>query len=89
MEALIGLTPATAAQAQPAVAISAEVSLRSAAVHEVAAVLPSPAAVVLFCVNTGLHLAPVLLLKGAICKNKHISRYDCFGERDKTCPART
>lgn len=65
------ITPATAAQAQPAVAISAEVSLRSAAVQEVAAVLPSPAAVVLFCVSTGLHLAPVTLLKGAICMNKH------------------
>ena len=65
---------ATAAQAQPAVAISAEVlSLRSATVQEAAAVFPSPAAVVLFCVSTGLHLAPMLLLKGAICKSKHTS----------------
>lgn len=60
--------PATAVAAHPAVAIWAEASLKSADVQESAAVLLSVAAVVLFCVNTGLHLAPMTLSKGAICR---------------------
>lgn len=45
---------------------------RSAAEH-VTAVVELPCAwAVLFCVSTGLHLAPVLLLNGAICR-QHVS----------------
>lgn len=60
--------PATAVAAHPAVAIWAEASLKSAEVQKSAAVLLSVAAVVLFCVNTGLHLAPMTLSNGAICR---------------------
>ena len=66
MQSLIWLQP------QPAVATRELAELRSADVQVTAELEPSMAWAVLFCVSTGLHLAPVLLLKGAICSSIHL-----------------
>lgn len=64
---------AATAVGHPAVATEELAELRSASVQATAELLPSWAWVVLFCVRTGLHLAPELLLNGAICRQQQMS----------------